>query len=92
MGFSSLKIIAIVFLIVTSFLFLKLSSLKVQGKNLITLRTRVFFALMLPLLILAIIFFASLLLALILGILAIAFILFLIFLITGKTKRYYRKF
>ena len=85
------KTVTIICLVLAFLIFLKLSSLKVKGRNLITLRTRIFLALMFPLILILIVFFASLLLIFILGVLVVVFILFLILLFTGKTKIYYKK-
>lgn len=81
------KILLYIFLIIAFLIFLKLSTIQINGRKMISLPIRVILALMFPLFLVLIIFFGSLLLLFILAIFLVA----LVFFFLGKSQIFYKK-
>lgn len=77
-----------VFLVVVFIIFLKMSSLRINGKNIVSLPLRILLALIFPIILVLIIVFSSVVLLFVLGVL---FVLFLISLVVFFIRRFSRR-
>ncbi len=85
------KILLYLFLIIAFLIFLKLSTLKINGKRVVNLPMRIAIALLFPLFFVLIAVFGSLLFLFVISLVLVALLLFLLLLFIGKVQVFYKK-